>query len=81
MAARLHRHVQRGATRPLACRLERDHLRMRSALALVPALADLGAVADDDRADDGVRFRRAAPSLGELERTFDVHASSCTNRR
>ena len=53
---------------------------VRTALALVPALADDLAVADDDGADDGIRMCCAAPSLGQLERPFDTHASSCTKR-
>ena len=68
MGARLQGHVHGRAPRRLACRLERDHLGVRPALPLVPPLADDLAVAHDDRADDRVRMRRAAPALGELER-------------
>ena len=81
VGTRLHRHVQRRAARAPARRLQRDDLGVRAALPLVPALADDLAVAHEHGADDRIRMCRAAPSLGELERTFDVHASSCTNRR
>ena len=79
--ARLHRQEQRRAARLLPRRLERDHLGMRPAFPLVPTLADDLAVAHDDRPDDGIRIGRAAPSLGELERSFEAHASACTKRR
>ena len=74
--ARLHRHVQRRAARTLAGGLERNHLRVRAARALVPALSDNVAVLDDDRTDDGVRMGRAPAALGELERPLEmlVHA-------
>src|SRR5438552_3418856 len=81
MRARLHRHVERRAARTLARRIEGDDLRVRSALALVPAFGDDFPVARDNRADDGVRMCGAAPSLRELERAFEAHASSCSNRR
>ena len=60
----------------LARGLECNHLRVRAAGALVPALPDSTAVLDDDRADDGVRMGRAATALGELERPLEmlVHA-------
>ena len=45
---------------------------MRAACALVPALPDNAAVLDDDRAHDGVRVRRAAAALGELERPLEM---------
>src|SRR5262249_13347955 len=81
VGARLHRHVERRAARALACGIQRDDLAVRTALALVPTLGDDLAVAHDDRADDGIRMCRAAPSLGELKRAFEAHASSCSNRR
>src|SRR5581483_8007822 len=79
------RHVQGRVARTLPGGLERDDLGVRAALPLVPAFADdVAARRDDDGADDGVRPRRAAPALGELERALQVplrHASSCTRRR
>src|ERR671936_802909 len=44
---------------------------MRLALPLVPPFTDDFAVADDDRAHHGVRMRRSAAALGELECTFE----------
>ena len=62
--------------------LERDDLGVRPARALVPALADDLAVADDDGADDRVRVRRAAAALGELERALEAFTRSAwTSRR
>jgi hypothetical protein len=81
MCARLHRHVHRCAAGPLARGVERDDLRVRSTLPLVPALRDDVTVADEHGADDRVGMSGSAPSLGELERAFDAHESSCTNRR
>src|SRR5207253_11474322 len=77
----LHRHVERRAPSALARRLECDHLRVGLPFALVPALADDLAAADDDRADHGIRVRRAAPSLGDLERSLQAHVSSWISRR
>ena len=65
----------------LAGRLERDDLGVRPALPLVPALADDLAVAHDDRADDRVRMRRSAPSLGELERPLQHQEIAWTRPR
>src|SRR3989442_5676577 len=67
MRARLHRHEEHRSLRALAGRVERDHLGMRLALALVPALTHDLAVVDDDRAYDRVRIRGAAAALRELE--------------
>ncbi len=81
--ARLERDVERRAAGLLARRLERDHLGVRPAGPLVPALADNLAVGDDDRADDRVRMRRSAPTLGELERMLEVvavaHVTACAS--
>ena len=81
--ARLERRVERCPRRASAGHAKRDHLRVRSARVLVPALADhRPSRRDDDRPDDGVRARCATPSLGELERPFHVaHANACTKRR
>ena len=79
--AGLHRHEERRAARTFAGRLECDHLGVRFALPFVPAFADDLAVTNDDGADDGIRVRRPAPALRELERTLEAHASSCTSRR
>ena len=57
--ARLHRHVERRAARPLARRGERDDLAVPAAR-LGDALADDLAVRDDDRADRRLRVRAAA---------------------
>src|SRR5207245_8486913 len=81
MSTGRQRYVERRAPRPLARRLERDDLGVRPAPALVPALPYDLAVAHEDRADDGVRMGRPAPSLSELERSFETHASACTSRR
>ena len=67
MGTRLQGHVHGRASRPVACRLERDDLGMWPALPFVPPFAYDLAVAHDDRADNRVRVRRAAPALGELE--------------
>ena len=56
--ARLHRHVERRAARPLAGRGERDDLAVPAA-GLGHALADDLAVRDDDRADRRLRVRAA----------------------
>ena len=50
-------------------------LGVRLARALVPALADHLAVADEDGTDDGVRMRRSAPALGQLERALEVRVA------
>ena len=81
MCARLHRHEERCALRALAGRFERNHLGMRFAFALVPALADNLAVAHDDSSDDRVRIRRAAAALRELERAFEAHFNSSRSLR
>src|SRR5207247_5741321 len=46
-------------------------LGVRAPFALVPALADDLAVADDDGADDRVRVRRPASALRELDRPLE----------
>ena len=79
--ARLEGHVHRGAARLLARGFERDDLRVRPALALVPALADDLVSGDHDGADDRVRMGRPAPALGELERSLQepwLHAADPT---
>ncbi len=79
--ARLHGQVERRARSPLSRCLEREHLGVRLASSSVPALADDLAVADDDRPDHGVRMRRSASLLRELEcpREVLVHAASSTS--
>src|SRR5262249_7394545 len=72
VGTRLHRHVESRTACTVACRLECDHLRMRVALALVPALADDIVSCNDDRPDDRIRPSPAAPALGELDRPFQV---------
>src|SRR4029077_17825797 len=74
-------HEQRRAACTLAGRLQRHHLRVRSALPLVPPLAHDRPVADDDGAHDWVRVGRAPPALGQLERTLEAHDSVWTSRR
>ena len=81
MRARLHRHVERRALCAVTGSVERDHLRVRPALALVPTLAHHFAVTNDDRADDRIRIGGAAASLRELERAFETHANSSSSRR
>src|SRR5262249_1941417 len=78
VAARLHRHVERRASRPLARGGEGDHLGVRSPLALVPALSGGGAATAAHRADDGIRAGRPAAALGELEGPSQVlvHATA-----
>jgi hypothetical protein len=68
--AGLERDVDRGAAGSLAGRLERDDLRMRAALSLVPALAHDLVAGDDDRTHDRVRTRRATALLRELDGTI-----------
>ena len=48
--------------------MQREHLRMRLAGALVPALANDFAFLDQHTADAGVRVCRIQPSRGELQR-------------
>jgi hypothetical protein len=81
--ARRERHVERRALRAAPGGAERHDLRVGTSGVLVPALAhDRPLRSRDDRPDDGVRVRRPAPSLGELERTLDqAHANACTKRR
>jgi hypothetical protein len=75
--ARLERDVERRPASPVAGLRERGHLRMRRASPLVPALADDLTVEHDQRADQGMRrLHRAAPSLRELERPLEAHASA-----
>ena len=81
VGARLHGHVHGRSRCRLARSRERDDLGVGAALALVPPLPDDRAVAHDDGPDDRVRIRRAAPSLRELERPLQTHASACTSRR
>ena len=81
VGAGLHRHVERRAAGALAGRLERDHLGVRAALALVPALADDVAAGDDDRADDRIRPSRAAPALGELDRPLEMSDALASRHR
>jgi hypothetical protein len=75
--ARLERHVDGCATRVLARCFERNDLGVRTALSLVPTLADDVTVGDDDCPDDRVRMGRPATVLGELQRAFEearIHA-------
>ena len=81
MRARLHRHEERCALRPVAGRLQRDHLGVRLTFALMPAFTHHLAVANEDPADDRIRIRAAAAALRELQRAFEVHASSWRSRR
>ncbi len=81
MRAGLHRHVERRALRAGAGRLERDDLRVRPALALVPALSHHLAVTNDDGADDRIRMSGATSPLRELERPLEAHDSSSSRRR
>jgi hypothetical protein len=81
MCARLHCHEERCAFRALAGRFERNHLGVRFAFALVPALADHFAVTYDDRPDDRVRICGAAAALRELERAFEAHFNSSRSLR
>ncbi len=63
VAARLERDVQRRAAQVgVAAVGDRVDLRVRPAVLVVPALAEHGAVADDDGADDGVGARAAEPA-------------------
>ena len=74
--ARFQRAVERGAAAPLACFVERVHLGVRLAGALVCAVADHDTfVGDHARADDRIRCRapEAAPRL--LERAPHPPAS------
>jgi hypothetical protein len=75
-AAGLERHVECRTAGLLAGGPKRDDLRMRAPLALVAALADNLPVLDDDGADNGIRTRRPAPALGELERALEAHRPS-----
>ena len=72
MGAGLERHVERGAPRVLSGGLERHDLGVRPAGPLVPALPHDVAVADEHRADDGVRRRPAPAALRQLERAGEV---------
>ena len=54
---------------------------MRPALLFVPPFAHDLAVADDDRADNGVRVRRGAPTLGELECPHEHQEIAWASRR
>ena len=76
MGTGLESDVERRASRPFPRRLERDDLGVGTARALVPALPHGLASGDDDRADDRVRVRRAATSLGELERPLKPRLQS-----
>jgi hypothetical protein len=78
--AGLHRHVEGCAAGAPARCFERNDLAVRATFALVPALADDLAVADDDGPDYRVRAGRATPVLGELERSGEGHRSSTRAR-
>ena len=79
--AGLHGHEERRALGQVSRRLEREHLRVRLALSPVPALADDLAVPDNNGSNDGVRMRRPASLLRQLERPREVrvHAASWTS--
>jgi len=64
MSARLEADVERRAPSPLAGRLERHDLGVRTAGSLVPAFPDDLAVANEDCADQRVGTGRAPPTLG-----------------
>ena len=81
MRARLHRHEERCALRTFAGRAERNHLCMRLALPLMPALSHHLAVANDNRADDRIRIGGAAAALRELERALQAHFNSSRSLR
>jgi hypothetical protein len=66
--------------RALARRLERNHFGMWAALPLMPPFADDLPVAHDDGADDGIRMRRASPTLGELESPLQHQAIALASR-
>jgi hypothetical protein len=66
--ARLERHVDGRAAGARAGRVQCDDLRVRPALALVPALSDDLVAGDTTCAHDRIGMRRAASMLGELER-------------
>ena len=80
VCARLHRHVERGATRPLAGLGERDDLAV-APVRLGRALADDAAVRDDDGPDRRLRIRPAVRFRCELQCPLQAHASACTSRR
>ena len=63
MAARLERHVQRGAARALAGLVEREHFGVRFAGPRVPPLADDDAVGDTTTAPT-IGFGVVAPAPG-----------------
>src|SRR4051812_29033743 len=79
--AGLQRDVERRAARLLPRRLERPNLGVRLAGPLVPALADDLVAVGDDRTDDGVRVRREAAALGQLERPVEQGHRSCSSSR
>jgi len=73
VAARLELDVQRrDAEVGVAAVGDRVDIRVRPAVLVVLALAEHGAVADDDGADDGVRTRATEPPLGEVDRPGEV---------
>src|SRR5262249_47570706 len=81
MRARFHRHVRRRAVCAWTCELQRDRLCMRTARLLVPRLADDLAVVHEHAADDRIRMCRAAPALGQLERSFETHCRAWSSWR
>ena len=68
MRAGFQGDVGGGATRAFASRLEREHLGVRPALALVEAFADDFAIAGDHAADHRVRPRGVGAAFGEPQR-------------
>lgn len=69
MRARLERDVEGRSTRLLPGGGESASLCVRQAGALVPALTDDSALADDDCADERIRPGRSTAALGKLERS------------
>ena len=68
MRARLQGHVGGRAFRTLAGRLQREHFRMRPALALVPAFADDRVAMREHTADHRVRSGGERAALGQPQR-------------
>jgi len=81
MRARLHRHVKGRAASEPPGNVQSDDLAVSTRRWLRPSLPHDLVASDNHRTDDGVRVRRSAPSLGELERALHAHVSACTSRR
>ena len=80
VAAGLERAVERCAPGALAGLGERHRLSVRRSGRQVPAAPDDLSVAHEDRADQGIRVRAAAASLGQGERLVHVHLVVHTKR-